>query len=255
MAVEGYASLPPQDWSDSPAAAILAGQPLYVLSKDGSILAQASDAKNSLVGRFYSPPDILGAGEMLGRALNGQQDPLKLFAIAPDGNYFVAAPVLSEDPVDPVVYGVIVLMIEPPPSALAMLGPAFAGGVLLTGVLLLLAVSPFAALFGLVMSRSLTRRLAELSRTADAYRQGDFSQKSKDRSSDEIGQLGRRLHQMAQEIQSLLHTRQQLAVSEERNRLAREVHDTVKQQVFAIQMQLRAAQNLVGATRKPRAST
>jgi NarL family two-component system sensor histidine kinase LiaS len=50
---------------------------------------------------------------------------------------------------------------------------------------------------------------------------------------------------MAEQLQNLLQTRQELATLEERNRLARELHDSVKQQVFATAMQVGAARALV----------
>jgi NarL family two-component system sensor histidine kinase LiaS len=46
---------------------------------------------------------------------------------------------------------------------------------------------------------------------------------------------------MAEQIQTLLASRQALAVVEERNRLARDLHDTVKQHVFANALLVRAA--------------
>jgi NarL family two-component system sensor histidine kinase LiaS len=48
----------------------------------------------------------------------------------------------------------------------------------------------------------------------------------------------------AEEIQNLLQARQELATLEERNRLARDLHDSVKQQVFATTMTLGAAESL-----------
>jgi NarL family two-component system sensor histidine kinase LiaS len=46
-------------------------------------------------------------------------------------------------------------------------------------------------------------------------------------------------------LQNLLDTREELATVEERNRLARDLHDSVKQQVFATTMQLGAAKALM----------
>ena len=46
---------------------------------------------------------------------------------------------------------------------------------------------------------------------------------------------------MAEQFQNLLQSHQELASIEERNRLARELHDSVQQQVFATTMQLAAA--------------
>lgn len=43
----------------------------------------------------------------------------------------------------------------------------------------------------------------------------------------------------------------ELAIAEERNRLARDLHDSVKQQVFAVMMQLGAARVLLGAEAHP----
>jgi signal transduction histidine kinase len=50
-----------------------------------------------------------------------------------------------------------------------------------------------------------------------------------------------RNERLVKELQSTQDRLQQLAVVEERNRLARDLHDSVKQQVFAISMQLSAA--------------
>jgi NarL family two-component system sensor histidine kinase LiaS len=54
-----------------------------------------------------------------------------------------------------------------------------------------------------------------------------------------------RMRNMAERLHNLLQTQQQLAMLEERNRLARELHDTIKQQIFAALMQVRAARNLM----------
>jgi NarL family two-component system sensor histidine kinase LiaS len=49
---------------------------------------------------------------------------------------------------------------------------------------------------------------------------------------------------MAAQLPELLQARQQLSIVDERNRLARDLHDSVKQQVFAISMNLGAARAL-----------
>jgi two-component system, NarL family, sensor histidine kinase LiaS len=52
---------------------------------------------------------------------------------------------------------------------------------------------------------------------------------------------------MAEQLKTLIHTHDELARIEERNRLARDLHDTVKQQTYAARMQLTAARNLLGS--------
>lgn len=142
--------------------------------------------------------------------------------------------------------GIILARVEPPPSIVWQSLEPVLLALMGTGLLLLVAVTPFGALFGFIMSGHLTRRLANLAAAADAWSQGNFNVVPKDRSADEIGRLGMRMRHMAEQIQTLLETRQELAALEERNRLARELHDTVKQQSFATLMHLRAAQNLLG---------
>jgi signal transduction histidine kinase len=56
--------------------------------------------------------------------------------------------------------------------------------------------------------------------------------------------------ELVEELQSTQRKLQELAVLEERNRLARELHDSVKQQVFAISMQLSAARNSLSESDK-----
>ncbi len=113
--------------------------------------------------------------------------------------------------------------------------------VVLPSVLVLTAFAGvLGAVFGLLTARGLTRRLRELAAAADAWGQGDFSTFAQTPSADEISLLGRRLNRMAEQLQNLLQTREELAALEERNRLARDLHDSVKQQVFAVTMTLGA---------------
>jgi two-component system, NarL family, sensor histidine kinase LiaS len=67
----------------------------------------------------------------------------------------------------------------------------------------------------------------------------------KDRSKDEIGQLSRELNAMAAQLEHLIQARGELATLEARNRFARDLHDSVKQQVFATSLQVAAARALI----------
>jgi NarL family two-component system sensor histidine kinase LiaS len=108
-----------------------------------------------------------------------------------------------------------------------------------------LAAGLIGTAFGFLTARGLTRRIESLSTTADSWSRGDFSAVNSDASADELGQLSRRLNLMAEQLQNLLKANQVLAGIEERNRLARELHDSVKQQVFATTMQVAAARSLL----------
>ncbi|MBV9256452.1 MAG: HAMP domain-containing protein [Ktedonobacteraceae bacterium] len=98
---------------------------------------------------------------------------------------------------------------------------------------------------GYLTARGLTRRLNELSVAADRWSHGDFSTTIHDSSEDELGQASRQLNHMAAQLQNLLQARQKLATLEERNRLARDLHDSIKQQIFAVSMQVGATKFLL----------
>ncbi|MEA3326161.1 MAG: sensor histidine kinase, partial [Chloroflexota bacterium] len=97
------------------------------------------------------------------------------------------------------------------------------------------------SIFGMITANSLTKRLSRLSQAAHDWSQGKFSVIIRETMDDEIGQLASDLNRMADQLESLLDRRQEISVLEERNRLARDLHDSVKQQAFAASAQLAAA--------------
>src|SRR5579884_2418228 len=124
-----------------------------------------------------------------------------------------------------------------------------AKGLLQLIIFSMIVVTTLAAITGLIFgslnTRGLTSRLKSLSAAANRWSEGDFSAFTHDRSQDEVGQLARQLNSMAEQLQQLLQARQKLATLEERNRLARDLHDSVKQQIFAISMQIGATRVLL----------
>ncbi len=97
------------------------------------------------------------------------------------------------------------------------------------------------SIFGMITAQGLTKRLTHVSEAAHAWAQGDFSVAVRDISDDEIGKLTHDLNTMAEQLENLLDRRQELSVLEERSRLARDLHDSVKQQAFAASAQIGAA--------------
>jgi signal transduction histidine kinase len=93
----------------------------------------------------------------------------------------------------------------------------------------------------LFLATWVTRRLNRVARAATAWSRGDFSDRIGDTSRDELGNLSALLDSMALELKDLMRSRAQLATLAERQRLARDLHDTVKQKAFALSMQLAAA--------------
>ena len=177
---------------------------------------------------------------MVDLALSGEDNYRRLYAVTEQKKLLVAAPVEAEDGK---VLGVMVFT-----GTLIRLERSFGQVPALLGGSLLLftcAAGMVGTVFGLITARGLTRRLRTVTQAADAWSRGDFSVTIADRSNDELGQMARHLNRMSQQLENLLQTRQEFATLEERNRLARDLHDSVKQQVFATAMQVGAARELL----------
>lgn len=112
----------------------------------------------------------------------------------------------------------------------------------------------FAVASAVFLVRWVTRRLNRIAAAASAWSRGDFSTLITDDTQDELGRLSGQLNRMAQELRSLMRSRARLATLEERARLARDLHDTVKQKAFALNLQLNAARRLLDPPQQPAAS-
>jgi NarL family two-component system sensor histidine kinase LiaS len=210
----------------------------FVLDPDSQLLGQSPPPQDAaIIGNPFDPGQYPELDRLLPIALSGEMEVEKLIATRADGTLLFALPVIGQEEA---VMAVLVMVIPLPAFNLETLGPIL-GVILYSLIPFTVAAALIGTLFGFLTARGLSRRLRRLARAADAWSQGDFSAGVQDRSGDELGQLGRRLNRMAEQLQNLLQTRQELATLEERNRMARDLHDSVKQQVFATTMQISAA--------------
>ena len=162
-----------------------------------------------------------------------------------NGHTYVLAPIIGTDGQ---VKGAIIVNATQVQVSFAFLVNSFPRAVFLIVIsvcLFILCAGLVGSIFGFVSTRGMVRRFRHLFSAVDNWSQGDFSTIVQDSSGDELGQLARQLNRMAGQLQSWLQTRQSLALLEERNRLARDLHDSVKQQVFAVSMQLSTAKALI----------
>lgn len=84
----------------------------------------------------------------------------------------------------------------------------------------------------------LLRRVRRAAEAADSWAQGDFSSRITDRSRDEFSALAERFNRMADALSHTLHLEKALGGSLERNRIARDLHDTAKQRSFVLGLKL-----------------
>lgn len=241
----GFASLPPQEFMDSPAARIVENTPIVLLDPQGSVLHITGDALD-----VQQQEQFLEIDQVKQIIVETNMNPREVF-YKDSINYKVALenetillviPIMSSSEE---LIGFMLLNIENPPPAILNISRIIIISVAVTAVILILIIAPFGALFGFIFSRNLTKRVRYLSAIVNQWTKDDFGLMPMDKSKDELGELAQDLSTMAEEFQLMLKTEQELSVVEERNRIARELHDTVKQQVFATMMQVRAAKNWI----------
>ncbi len=109
-----------------------------------------------------------------------------------------------------------------------------------TWISVLLLSVPIGIACGFVASAYVTRQLQKMNEVTESWRQGRFEARIALPGDDVLLRHSRHLNDMAQDLALYLDLRQKIAVSDERTRLARELHDTVKQKLFALGLQLAA---------------
>jgi serine phosphatase RsbU (regulator of sigma subunit) len=103
----------------------------------------------------------------------------------------------------------------------------FAGFLLATGVFWLFITAPIGAVFGVLTTRGLIRRLHRLVNATSQFADGDYSQRVPVTKRDEIGQMEQQFNTMAQQLVESMEQRQALieqsARLEERTRIEQEL--------------------------------
>lgn len=100
---------------------------------------------------------------------------------------------------------------------------------------------PIGLACGLIASRYVTRQLQKMNAVTASWRQGNFEARIELPNDDVLIRHSQHLNDMAQDLEMYLNLKQSLAVTDERTRVARELHDTVKQKLFALGLQLATA--------------
>lgn len=210
------------------AGRVLGGTPGQPVGASGGSLADTAEAR-----------------QVLQAALAGSTDRSELYGREPNGTMVAAAPVYD---LAGGLQGALVVWTYMEPGMGLGTWAAIIAATLLPSACLVLPLAVMISLpFGYLTARGLVHRLEAMAGASEAWSRGDFSPRTGDRANDELGQLSRRLDDMAGQLQTLLAERREMAIVEERNRLALELHDSVKQQAFAVSAQLAAARSTLGS--------
>ncbi|MGO8946352.1 MAG: ATP-binding protein [Ktedonobacterales bacterium] len=214
-----------------------------VVDRQGVVLAsRGPDAVSAGTPLLLHLPQ--SATTVLRAALSGQTDAGQLVASLPHDTVLVAYPVVG--PAGRIEGALVAQAPDPVPNQPVLLLNALESGVDLALPVAILAAL-IGTLFGFLTARGFSHRFQQLSGAVEQWGQGNFTLRATDASGDELGQLTRRLNLLAEQFQGLLSSQQQLATLEERHRLARDLHDSVKQQVFAISMLVNSAKKMLSS--------
>lgn len=135
----------------------------------------------------------------------------------------------------------------------------FVHTLLIIGILSIAASLIVGTIIGFYFGRKMKKTLQALSWAAEKLTRGELDYRIRIDGSEEIAELSEQFNLMASRIENQVISMQrliqknaelsqqasQLAVHEERQRLARELHDSISQQIFAIMMSLAAISRLL----------
>jgi signal transduction histidine kinase len=124
--------------------------------------------------------------------------------------------------------------------------------IFLSSMMSFLRLILFAAVLGLIVGYIFSKKWSlwfdEIFKASNQWAEGNFSFKipvETEQDYSELNMVSSKLNTMSDQLGQLVQTRQELAASEEGNRISRELHDNIKQQVFSINMNLGAAAVLI----------
>jgi signal transduction histidine kinase len=109
-------------------------------------------------------------------------------------------------------------------------------GQLAGGILVLIGALPVGVVFGLLSTRPLIRRLRRLATSTVAVADGQYQHRVPVSGSDEITQLESSFNRMAARLADAITAERHLASAGERARIARELHDSISQDLFSLRL-------------------
>lgn len=217
---------------------------MFIFDSNGVLLGRTGFPAFSPTKQIFDTSEMPGLETPLRAALEGQQDSNQL--VSPGGSgekWVIAVPVMETSNGNSQPLGVVVYVLKEMPTedvivsnALRLIG--------FSTLLLLISAGFLGTIFGSITARDISNRLQCVLKVTDAWSKGDFSEFINDPIGDEISKLAVHLNNMAEQLQHFFKRNQEMAVSEERNRLARDLHDSAKQEALAASFHLGTAVTL-----------
>lgn len=254
----------PQTQSSTDTLSVSADETFIALLDDqGRVLTSTLQASYPL-GSLLVSHEPTAAKQVVAEALRGRTASARVESVGNwDNPPVAAAPVLSDQGE---VLGVVYMRF--PDQGIREFATGIPMVLLVSAIPLLVVSGIFGLIFGFFAGHGFSRRIKRLADASAGLAAGDLSRRVDDSSADEIGQLARQFNSMAEQLADnmrslrllaeqnaqLAEQAAQLATVEERSRLARELHDSVSQELFSLTMLAAAAKRQL-ATKPDAAAT
>ncbi len=236
--------------------------PIVVLDEDRKVIAVSPRDSRIKTGDDFDPEAVFGTelDSVLVDTINPRYGAINHSRVMQDGSVLVVAemrdemqmpainvdiPSLARENPLPENSALVIYQYKPLRNLITSNLGEYRTYITLLGLMMLCLAVPMGLVLGWWASRGLRKRLVTLSEATQRWRTGDFTPTIQDNALDEVGELTRNLNSMTEQLQTTFQTKDELVRLEERNKLARDLHDTVKQQTYAARMQLSAAKNLL----------
>jgi NarL family two-component system sensor histidine kinase LiaS len=220
---------------------------ILIIDPEGVLLGTSNPAwvSEESVGKHVDPTILPGLDVLMSAALSGKDDPEQLFVdIVPHEEFYFTVPVYADPESSREVLAVGVIYVVSLPTENDLLSNSMYL-LIRSAIIFLLAAGIIGTIFGYLTAQGMTRRLRRIAGTIEAWSQGDFRDSIADTDGDEISQLSTNLNHMAEQLEGFFKRSKDMAIAEERNKLARDLHDSAKQEALAASFHLGTARTLI----------
>jgi NarL family two-component system sensor histidine kinase LiaS len=219
---------------------------VLLIAPTGQVLASSYPARYPVASSIAHL--LPGSAALITHALSGHlQNPL--IAKTPQGRMVSIAQTVWSQQRQPIGAVYVQASLELPASPLLR---GFTQFWMDSALLFLLLILPMGALYGMLSTRGLVRRIERLVITTAQFAAGQYSQRVPVSSQDEIGQLEDQFNQMAQQLVESMQSRQKLTEQNarlaERAHISRELHDALAQDLFSLRVMAEGLQAVIPAS-------
>lgn len=216
----------------------------FAITDKNSILLSQSSHSSFQIGDLGAQLPIQSRDD-LSDALQGRNN--SGIELIEDNKYLVIKPILNDQHE---ILGALITtqhwQVSPDEAPLFYI-PLFQAMLLALGYTLssFIWILPSTIVLGLLVARVVSKKLTHFNSTIAHWENGDFFPQLDVLGNDEIAQSFNRLNQMANKLAVLQKEQKEMAGIEERQQLAAELHDTVKQQLFATNLKLSTVEHML----------